>query len=97
MSDDIFESLKQGMKEAVAFKKGELELRPYKVEIEIPDVKSIRKQTGLTQVEFAALFGWSKDAVASWEQGRRVPEHSAKAMLKLIAKNPSYVLEALRA
>lgn len=96
MNEDIFESLKQGMREAEAFKRGDLRLRPYSVKIAVPDVKSIRKQTGLTQEEFATLFGWSKDTVASWEQGRRAPEHSAKAMLKLIEKNPSYVLEVLQ-
>lgn len=97
MDKEIFESLKRGLKEAEAFKRGDLKLHAYSVKIEIPDVKEIRKKTGLTQEEFAALFGWSKDAVSSWEQGRRAPDHSAKVMLKLIAKDPAYVLETMRA
>ena len=97
MDKEIFESIKQGLKEAAAFKRGELKLRAYSAKIKIPDVRKIRERTGLTQDEFATLFGWSKDTVSSWEQGRRVPEHSAKAMLKLIATDPSYVLEVLRA
>lgn len=97
MDKEIFESLKRGLKEAEAFKRGDLKLHPYSVKIEIPDVKEIRKKTGLTQEEFATLFGWSKESVASWEQGRRVPDHAAKVMLKLIAKDPTYVLETMRA
>ena len=60
-------------------------------------IEDIRKQTGLTQEEFAILFGWSKDTVSSWEQGRRAPDHSAKAMLKLISSDASYVIEVLQA
>lgn len=96
MNEKDFETLKQGMKEAAAFKRGELQIRPYKVKIKTPDVRKIRKKTGLTQEEFAMLFGWSKDTVSSWEQGRRVPEHSAKAMLTLISADPGYVLGVLQ-
>tara|TARA_Y100001001_G_scaffold163199_1_gene191623 strand:- start:932 stop:1225 length:294 start_codon:yes stop_codon:yes gene_type:complete len=97
MNKEMFESLKQGMKEASAFKAGQLKLQPTRITVDVPDVKKIRSKTGLTQAEFAHLFGWSKDAVASWEQGRRIPEHAAKAMLVLIEKNPAYVLETLSA
>lgn len=95
MDEAIFESLKKGLKEADAFKKGKLKLKACKATIEIPDVKKIRKKTGLTQEEFAGVFGWSKDNVSSWEQGRRVPDHSARALLKLIAHDAKHVLEVI--
>ena len=34
------------------------------------NLKKLRKELGLTQTEFAATVGVSKDAVASWETGR---------------------------
>jgi len=43
MDKEIFQSLKQGLKEADSFNKGKLKLKGYKAEIEIPDVKEIRK------------------------------------------------------
>lgn len=97
MDKKIFESLKQGLKEAEAFKKGNLSVEPITIKVKVPDVKEIRAATGLSQKDFAKLFGWPVDTVRSWEQGRRLPDHSAKMMLKLIDTDPQYVLDALRA
>jgi putative transcriptional regulator len=78
MDKTIFESLKRGLKQAEDYKSGNLQLHSYNAKIKIPDVKSIRQKTGLTQEEFGRLFGWCKDTVASWEQKRRAPEQCSR-------------------
>ncbi|MCC2677400.1 MAG: family transcriptional regulator, partial [Ramlibacter sp.] len=44
----------------------------------IVDVRAVRKRTGLSQTEFAARFGFTRDSVRNREQGRRTPEGPAR-------------------
>ena len=44
-------------------------------------IKSIRKSTNLTQIDFAKKLGLSRNAIASYEGGVRIPN---EAMIKLI-------------
>ncbi len=59
------------------------------------DVRAIRAGLRLTREEFAARFGFAKDAVKDWEQGRRRPERSARILLKVIEQEPTAVERAL--
>ena len=59
-------------------------------------VKTIRKQLGTSQVEFAHLIGVSPATLRNWEQGRTYPEGAARALLQVAAKQPAAVLSALR-
>lgn len=61
------------------------------------DIKSIRLNLGKSQSEFALMIGVSVATLQNWEQGRRVPEGPARALLKVAAKNPQAVVEALSA
>ena len=61
-----------------------------------PDVKSIRDGFGLTQEQFAALLGISVRTLRNWEQGRRVPEGSARVLLQVAAKHPEAVLDVVQ-
>ena len=62
-----------------------------------PDVKAIRERLGLTQSSFAALMGVSSRTLQNWEQGRREPEGPAKALLRVVDREPQAVLHALHA
>jgi putative transcriptional regulator len=62
---------------------------------EIPDVKVIRERLGLSQARFAALMGVSPRTLQNWEQGRREPEGPAKALLRVVDRQPEAVLQAL--
>ena len=62
-----------------------------------PNVKSIRERLGLTQARFAALMGVSNRTLQNWEQGRREPEGPAKALLRVVDREPQAVLHALHA
>jgi len=61
------------------------------------DVKAIRKKLGMSQPEFAMMIGVSVATLRNWEQGRRVPEGPARALLRVAAENPKAVAEALLA
>lgn len=61
--------------------------------ISIPDVKSIRQKTGLSQTKFAALLGVSVRTLQDWEQQRRAPSGAAKTLLLIADKNPKALLE----
>jgi putative transcriptional regulator len=59
------------------------------------DVKAIRLQLSKSQAEFAHMIGVSVSTLQNWEQGRRRPEGSARALLKVAAINPEAVAAAL--
>lgn len=48
-------------------------------------IKEIRKQTNMTQAEFAEYFGISVRTIEAWESRRKAPEYLTKLMMyKLI-------------
>jgi len=61
------------------------------------DVAAIRAKTGLSQDRFARAFQISPHTLRNWEQGRRVPEGPARALLMAIDRDPHGVMRALRA
>ena len=63
--------------------------------IDASEVKTIRKITGLSQVEFCRLIDVQVSTLRNWEQGRREPTGPAKALLRAIKNDPKHVLFAL--
>ena len=61
--------------------------------IPVPDIKSIRKGTGLSQTEFAVLLGVSVRTLQDWEQHRRAPTGAARTLLMIAHKHPGVLLE----
>ncbi len=61
----------------------------------VPQVKVMRKALGLTQEEFAAHFHIPLGTLRDWEQGKSEPDTCARAYLKVIARNPKAVTDAL--
>jgi putative transcriptional regulator len=59
------------------------------------EVKKIREKLQVSQPEFATMIGVSVATLRNWEQGRTTPEGAARALLKVAAKKPQAVLEAL--
>lgn len=89
----------RGLKDAVAFHKGDRS-RGRLTRVRVPariDVKRLRNRFGLTQAQFAERFGFTLSAIRDWEQSRRLPQGSARALLTIIEKEPEAVLRALRA
>lgn len=92
-----FESIKQGLTEALAFAEGKgTGVAVHQVEVPSVDVAAIRASTGLSQGAFARSIGVAKGTLLNWEQGRRRPTGPAQVLLAMIAKKPSLVSELLR-
>jgi putative transcriptional regulator len=83
----------RGLREAKAWADGE-SVPVCTTDVYPVDVRRIRERTGLSQAEFAEKFGFSLDAIQNWEQGRRVPERSARILLTIVDRNPE-VVEAM--
>ena len=89
-----FESIKQGLLEAIAHASGQRSTAIVHIPQPI-DVKAIRKQVGMTQMEFAATFGISVSTLRHWERGDRIPQGPARVLLRVVATTPHAVLSAL--
>lgn len=89
----IIESLKEG----VAFARGErtaVKVHVVRVPHEI-DVRALRERLGMTQSQFCLTFGFSIGTLRHWEQRRRYPSGSARALLKIVDHDPEAAKVAL--
>ena len=60
------------------------------------DIAALRRFVRLTQAQFAQAMGISVHTLRNWEQGRRTPEGSAQALLRITAKHPRIIRENLK-
>ena len=96
MKKDDSQDLVSSIRQAGLIKKGKMQ--PSRViEFKPADVKQIRANLGKSQTEFAIMIGVSVATLRNWEQGRRVPEGPARALLKLVDAMPEDVARVLRA
>lgn len=58
------------------------------------DVKAVREKQGLSQYDFALLYGLEVDTLKNWEQGRNVPDGPARVLLSVIERCPYAVIDA---
>lgn len=65
--------------------------------IEVPDVKAIREELGLSQQAFASAYHIPLATLKGWEQGRRQPDATASAYLSVIARLPDQARDVLQA
>lgn len=57
--------------------------------------RRVRKRLGLSQAEFSQRIDVSLDTIRNWEQGKRRPTGSPKALLKVLDKAPEAAVAAL--
>src|SRR5437868_3952870 len=91
------QELIEAMGEVVAHHKGSRKLKERVVKV-VPksvDVAAIRHSLGLSQRDFASRYGFGVRALQDWEQNRRVPDRSARILLKVIEKRPEVVEDVL--
>lgn len=91
-------SILKGARQAVAYAEGDSsQVQTRRVQLaEHIDVAAIRGRLGLSQAGFAAQMGVSPATVRDWEQHRRKPSATARALLTVIAREPKAVARALR-
>ena len=58
-------------------------------------IRALRKRMKLSRQKFADRFGLDPRALQDWEQGRRVPDRSARVLLTVIDREPEAVERAL--
>ncbi len=87
--------LLQGIREAGAYLRGDKSVAVRIDRIEPDSVAVVRAKLKLSQSEFARLLGISVDTLQNWEQGRRQPTGAARVLLRVAAKHPEVVLEAV--
>ena len=59
------------------------------------DVRSVRREHGLTQQAFADTFGFTIGAIRDWEQGRKRPDRAARILLAVVRSAPDAVADAV--
>lgn len=91
-----FEKIKSGLKEAIAFEKGQGKAKTTAISITPTDnfapseIKAIRVDAGMTQVLFAKYMGVSVKTVEAWEAGRNHPDGAACRLLTITKTNPNF-------
>jgi len=95
MKKELFDELVESLAQAKKMRSGKI--KPSRVFTYNPvDVKRIRGRLHASQSQFALMIGVSKSTLQNWEQGRRVPDGPAQALLRVAEKRPDAVLEALQ-
>lgn len=96
MTKAAFEKIKAGLEDAISFANGDPTTSVVHIPAEI-DVRAIRESLNLTQVEFAAKYGFGISRLRDWEQGRSQPVDAMRAYLKVIRHEAAAVDRALKA
>lgn len=96
MKDADFNNLLQGIREAGTYLRGNKKTAARTDHIDPESVAAIRAKLRLTQTAFSTAFGISPATLRNWEQGRRQPTGAARILLRVAAKHPKAVLEAVR-
>ncbi len=89
----VYESIMQGLNEAVEYEKGNLKAKVVKCTVNpVPDfdsneIKEVRNSLNMTQSTFAAVMGVSIKTVEAWEAGTNKPIGTARRMLSMLQKD----------
>lgn len=90
----MFADLVASVREGRTMARGETSACSF--EITGADIKQLRGDFALSQLEFASLLGVSVRTLQNWEQNRRVPEGAARVLLQVAAKHPETVWDVIR-
>jgi DNA-binding transcriptional regulator YiaG len=94
MDRKLFNELTRSIKQAGAIARGER--RPSRrFEFTPSRIQAVRENTRLSQTEFARLLNVSVKTLQNWEQARREPTGPAKALLRIVEKEPVVAVRAL--
>lgn len=101
MSKDDFdfgEGLKEGLQEALAWKRGETQLETVEIDaMPVERIRAIRKKVAKSAKEFERRFGIPAATINNWEQGRRSPDPAGRLLLKVLDAHPEIVEQAAQA
>lgn len=87
----------EGLEQAIAWTRGENDdVRVTLLRVPDVNVREVRTNMGLSQVEFATKFGFRPATLRNWEQGRSRPDAPTRVLLAVIAKHPEAVEDVLQ-
>lgn len=105
----MFNLLKEGLEEAIAYEKGlskktkVKKLRMHTTDIpqqpkeyRANDIKKLRNKLNCSQTILAAYLNVSLNTIQAWEQGFRQPSQSALRLLEIIDKGPLFLASLTR-
>lgn len=92
----VFEQIREGLADSIAYSRGELSLKTTTLPLPPPkaqaeQIAELRKRLRMSQSVFAATLNVSPKTVQSWEQGLRQPADAALRMLQVIRERPQVV------
>ena len=89
--DSLFDDLKQGLEEAVAYEKGTGKAKE-KIYMILPvkeyngkQIREVRMKTGMSQRVFASYMGVSIKTIEAWEGGRTHPTGPVFRLLDILS------------
>ena len=94
---NVYESIMQGLTEAVDYQQGKITARKTKLTIKPvdtfnnTDIRRIRQKTGLSQLLFAGSLGVSPKTVEAWENGRNKPDGASRRLLEIVRDDPGFL------
>ena len=95
MDPKLFEELTRSIRQAGAIARGERK-PARRHELTPSRILAVRERSGLSQAQFARLLGVSVKTLQNWEQARREPTGPAKALLRIVEREPAAALRALQ-
>ena len=95
MKEAEFPNLLRGIRDAGDYMRGNKKIVTRVNHIDPDSVTAIRTKLNLSQKAFSAAFGISTSTLRNWEQGRRQPTGAARVLLRVAAKHPKAVPEAV--
>ena len=93
---NLFGDIKTGLSQEIEYEKGNLKAKATILMVEPiecfkpEEIRSIRMETGLTQIMFAKFMGVSVKTVEAWEAGRNHPEGAACRLLSMTRNDPAF-------
>ena len=97
MNKKQFEGLLAGVRQMHRHMRGKAVPGARETKVDSVHPRKIRLASGLSQADFAHLIGVSVKTLQNWEQDRTQPAGPARALLKIVAANPSAAIKALHA
>jgi len=97
-SSQVGDDLVEAFQEMAAYLRGEVEVEAYEVPNDVltPErVRTIRRKVATSTKEFERQFQISARTMEAYEQGRRRPDTTMQALLRIIEREPDAVRRAL--
>ena len=95
MDKELFDDLTTSIKEAGRIMKDEA-VASRRFVVTGPDVKALRENSGLSQVDFAHLMRVCVKTLQNWEQSGSRPTGPAAALLRVFERAPEETMRALQ-